>query len=414
MGHLDGTVETTQQLGVVIPVVKGPYQSNGASPWYAQLSVGTPGQALKFSLDTGSNFNWVTSSLCRSKGCAHYGRGRFDYRRSDSFSKIYWDSQSEPHWKSLRVDFGPWGDMWVKAGHDALSLQDADSAVFCDIYLSEYYTGAQFAQLDWDGGIGVPSYSYQPLTEAATFSGVRGVHFSDPDQQPQFHFMETLINCGLVSRDAPFVAFESDQASKRGQITLGKLDWRYSQSREYLFLPWQRYRIADLYYIWTSKVAQVSIGEHLLFAQQPDKNDCWLSLDSGSSEFKGDQEIMSQAWQYALQEGSELVIELPDDCHSRIRVPADIYNVTIEAGPNQGQTQPQFNPKLPGLDDLVLVGSVIMDHLYTVYEYRSVNSGNGDKLEPVGIWLFNKPHGPKLIDTKQTKTAAIFERGASL
>lgn len=404
MGHMDETVDTADALGVSIPVVKGPYQSNGASPWYAQLSVGTPGQTLKFNFDTGSNFNWVTSSLCSPRGCVHYGGARFDYQRSETFLRVDWERQ--------QVDFGPWGEMWVKAGHDGLSQHGARSAVFCDIYLSESYCGEQFAQLNWDGGIGVPSYSYQPLTKATGFSGIRGVHLCDPEQQPQFHFMETLINRGLVSSDAPFVAYESDQASKRGQIALGKLDGRYSQSREYLFLPWQRFRIPDFYYIWTSKVARVSIGEHLLFALQPDKDDCWLCLDSGSSEFKGDSQLMSQALYWAQQEGSELVIELPDDCHSRLRVPADIYNVTIEAGPSKGKTLPQFNPDLPGLEGLMLVGSVIMDHLYTVYEYRTVKSEKGDKLEPVGIWLFNKPNGPKLIDTEQAKPAAIFEREA--
>ncbi|MGC3555712.1 peptidase A1 pepsin, partial [Pseudomonas aeruginosa] len=45
---------------------------------------------------------------------------------------------------------------------------------------------------------------------------------------------------------------------------------------------------------------------------------------------------------------------------------ANLYNCLIDEGPQKGQVLPQFNAL--GLTDLVLVGSVVMEHCYTVYE----------------------------------------------
>src|SRR5690242_6978393 len=72
--------------GLEFPLVRGPFQNNGATPWYTELSIGTPPQVLKIALDTGSDFVWVTSTLCDPSGCVHYGGDRFDYNISSSFS----------------------------------------------------------------------------------------------------------------------------------------------------------------------------------------------------------------------------------------------------------------------------------------------------------------------------------------
>jgi hypothetical protein len=39
---------------VVFPLVKCPFQNNGATPWYAEIGIGSAGQAMKIALDTGS------------------------------------------------------------------------------------------------------------------------------------------------------------------------------------------------------------------------------------------------------------------------------------------------------------------------------------------------------------------------
>ncbi|HYR30017.1 MAG TPA: pepsin-like aspartyl protease, partial [Thermoanaerobaculia bacterium] len=55
---------TAPSGALTVPLARAPYTNNGATPWYASLPLGTPGQTLRIALDTGSNFIWTTSSLC--------------------------------------------------------------------------------------------------------------------------------------------------------------------------------------------------------------------------------------------------------------------------------------------------------------------------------------------------------------
>ena len=64
---------------------------------------------------------------------------------------------------------------------------------------------------------------------------------------------------------------------------------------------------------------------------------------------------------------------------------------------------------LEGLEGLVLVGSVLMDHLYTVYEYEVTPSADGYALSPVGMWIFNKRGGYPIIQGRQDRPARIFD-----
>lgn len=77
-------------------------------------------------------------------------------------------------------------------------------------------------------------------------------------------------------------------------------------------------------------------------------------------------------------------------------VTSDLYNVRIEAGPDQGKIIPQFQAL--GLTSLVLVGSVLMEYCYTIFNYRVVVNPSGTiSLSPAGMYAFNKPGGPKII-----------------
>jgi len=86
-----------------------------------------------------------------------------------------------------------------------------------------------------------------------------------------------------------------------------------------------------------------------------------------------------------------------DGNQATVVVPPSVYMVDIQAGPQQGQTLPQFNGL--GLTGLVLVGSVLMDQLYTTFEYNVTVDPAGFHLDPVGMWIFNKIGGPQLIQT---------------
>jgi hypothetical protein len=80
----------------------------------------------------------------------------------------------------------------------------------------------------------------------------------------------------------------------------------------------------------------------------------------------------------------------------QMTITSDMYMVAIEAGPDQGQVLPQFNPL--GLTNLALVGSVVMENCYTIFGYTASYDENGQVvLSPNGMWAFNKPGGPKII-----------------
>jgi saccharopepsin len=358
--------------GLPVPLTRGPYQNNGATPWYATLSLGSPGQPLKIALDTGANFIWCTSSLCGANGCVHYAGGQFVYQNSASFQFLNQTPQ--------QVEFGPWGSMNVESGSDIVSLAPGATPQL-DFFLSASYSGSQFEQLDWDGGIGIPSGSAYVD---------QGVSFS----------IAALMNGGFIDPTTPYVSFLTDPANGAGTVIFGGVPANDIDPRTGVFLPWTPYTaFAGVEYIWTTPLYQYFVGETLVATNVE------FCLDSGSSQFKGDDSIMNRTLQLI---GSQPVLDVLmtlgstlDGAAGQIVVPPSVYMVTIEAGPQQGQVLPQFNPL--GLTDLVLVGSVVMDQLCTVYVYDVADTANGYYLSPVGMWIFNKTNGPQLIQSKSSR-----------
>ncbi len=380
--------------GLALPMAKGPFQNNGASPWYAVVDLGTPGQPLKFSFDTGSNFVWVTSTLCADNGCEHYGGGQFAWQNSTTFSWLGTHPETT-------VDFGPWGSMQVEAGNDAFALGGV--AVDSDVYLAKAYSGQQFAELDWDGGIGMPSQMSLDIV-AADNSLYRGM--ATADANASFHVFASMVEQGIVSPEAPYLTFSTDGESGQGTVAFGTLDSSYQDSLEYLFLPWQEYSIPSVAYIWTTPLRRFFVGDTLL------AEDYFFSLDSGSSQFKGDPKLMFETFLATTFFGEDVTLEVgtTDTGETgRLVIPSSVYNVKIEAGQYQGLSISQFQP-LNGLSELVLVGSVLMDSLYTVYEYQVNEDAGAVNITPVGMWIFNKKDGPKIIQTTQSQPAAIFTR----
>ncbi|WP_162806229.1 pepsin-like aspartic protease [Sphingosinicella terrae] len=348
--------------GVTFPMQRGPYQNNGASPWYTQTTLGTPGQPLKFAIDTGTNMVWTTSTLCAPTSCQHYSGARFDYIQSSTYEWV--DCIQVP------FSFGPWGTMQVETGQDVLALPNGSSLPLV-LYLSADYSGPQFAQLDWDGGIGIPSGS--------------------PYKQGDTSFIvQDMMNQGMISPNLPFVAFDWDGGSSSGNCIIGGYDPDAYDPNQGLFLPWTPYtQFAGVEYIWTCDLASYSVGGKTI------ATNLQFALDSGSSQFKGDNDLMNNTLQLIQQMGSPPV-QLAFPGGGMITVTSDMYEVTIQAGPDQGQTLPQFQPL--GLTGLALVGSVVMEYCYTIFAYRVVQCAPGRySLAPYGMYVFNKPGGPQIV-----------------
>ena len=367
--------------GVSCPLARGPYQDNGATPWMTALSLGSPGQNLKFALDTGSNFIWTNSTLCKSAPDQQPGGGCFDYAKSTSFS---WINQSDSD-----EDFGPWGTMTVELGEDVLGMTPS-LGVCSPFYLAKSYSGSQFSLLDWAGGIGLPA----------------GSDFADPDMPL---IVASLMNTGGLDPEYPYISFEMDPASGKGMCRFGPLDPSRFDPQSGIFMRWSPYlEISNVQYIWSTALAQYRVGDTLVAA------DVMFCLDSGSSQFKGDNDIMVRTLTLVGQDKKpDIHLHLGttgDGQMGKITVPPEVYMVEIQAGPGAGKTLPQFNPL--GMTDLVLVGSVVMEHVVTVYEYDVTRTAEGYHLAPVGMWMFNKHGGWQLICSKAGEPVSVLGKKA--
>ncbi|MBJ2218473.1 pepsin-like aspartic protease [Pseudomonas sp. MF7453] len=358
---------------VVFPMQRGPFQNNGASPWYCTILLGTPAQSLKFAIDSGTNINWITSTLCRDDQCVHYAGGRFDVEASSTFS--FTDCLQRPY------SFGPWGTMQVESASDVLTTP-AGAHLDTQLFLAAAYEGEQFKQLDWDGALGLPCSS----------AYVEG--------RSSF-VLQTLMREGQLDPAYPFVTFDYNSRERNGSCQMGAVDPSKTQG-PHLFLPWSVYTsLPGVEYIWSAELKSYSVGSEQL------ASNIKFAIDSGSSRFKGDDTLMRQTLaRIAVGDHPKVVLGFAD---GEITLGADLYNCLIEEGPQKGQVLPQFNAL--GLRDLVLVGSVVMEHCYTVYEYQVVKCSNTVySLAPVGIWLFNRPDGPQIITQSSSKRFIAGER----
>ncbi len=346
---------------VIFPMAKGPYQDNGASPWSTSTSLGTPAQMLKFALDTGTNILWSTSSLCTPTGCQHYSGGRFLYEQSTTFD---WIDKNQ-----IQYSFGPWGTMTVETGKDVLGIPGG-STLPVGFYLSAAYDSPEFAEIDWDGGIGLPSGSAYV-------------------QKNNSFIVEELMNDGTIAPSLPYISFDWDDGAKTGSCEIGGFDSSKYIADEGIYMPWTPYtQFAGVEYIWTTPLDSYRVGS------QGFGSNLQFCLDSGSSQFKGDDYIMNTTLFLLTKFGNPPVTMGING--GEITVTSDQYMVEIEAGSNQGQVLPQF--KALGLTNLVLVGSVLMEYCYTIFVYGVVVNPSGRiTLAPKGMYAFNKPNGPKII-----------------
>jgi saccharopepsin len=357
---------------VTIPLVNGPFQNNGATQWFGNLDLGTPGQTLKIAIDTGGNFIWTTSSLCPPDSCHHYGHGRFKYEDSSTFQ---WVDQTP-----ITVSFGPWGSMVVQTGRDDIGF-GASAPLDLTMFLSQSYSGSQFEQLDWDGGIGMAS----------------GSDFNDPRSS---YFPAELMNAGLWDPEMPVVSFVTDEATGQGSVTFGGIDLDAVDVSSAVFLPWTPYT-ADPgeKCLWTTALYQYRVGNTLVAINKQ------FCLDSGSSQFKGDPPIMDATLaliKTTPQPDVSLLLGISlDGTPAEIVVPPSVYNVEIQAGPDKDKIIPQFAPL--ALPELVLVGSLLMDQMYSTFVYDVTETTAGYHLSPVGMWIFNRKNGPQLIRTRSER-----------
>lgn len=351
------------------PLTRGPYQDNGASPWYCEIPVGSQGLSMKLAIDTGTNMDWVTSTQCTTEACTRPGRVRFDPAQSSSFA---WVDR-----KPVPLKYGPWGVLTANIGRDEFALPGGQQKQPFTFGLAIDYHGEKFDEVDWDGCLAMPA--------------------RDPMQHEMSFAFENMVNNGLIPPDQAFFGYETDAASGTGTCILGGYDVNRMDTGSMLYIPYSLYSTSDgsIGYVWSSPLQQVLFGGTRICANAT------FCLDTGSSRFKGDETFMSQILKMAANALDDLEIlvgrGISGDTGHMI-VPPSIYEVTIEKGNKAGTRSPQFHT-LDGVPGLFLAGSVLMDQLYTIYQYSSSRDPATGRyqLSPLGAFVTNKPGGPKVI-----------------
>ncbi|NKN32291.1 avidin/streptavidin family protein [Marichromatium bheemlicum] len=332
-----------QTRHVAFTLQRGPLTDNGATPWYATLGLGTPPQPLRFMLDTGTLNTWVTASCCASDACrAHRA---FAPERSSS----YIARPAAP----TQVSFGPWGKMGVVLGEEScrLDLVEASSSPATvheqrlDLYLSVSYDGAQFAGLACDGGLGIPAI---------------------PCETPSA-LLEQLRHQGVI--DHAIAAFRFDAQRGEGRCLMGAVEPERFDPSTLELLPVIPID-GELHYLWTVRLDQLQIGGETLAGALP------LALDTGSSCFKGGRAIIARMRAAITGHGRrppritdptafadypELRLQLGD---SSYRLTPQDYFMPLNGGWEIGV---EYLEGLP--DELLVAGSVFLDHLYSIFVF---------------------------------------------
>ncbi len=363
-----------------LPLARGAYQNNGASPWYSPIPVGSKKLVMKLALDTGTNMDWVTSTQCQTYACTMPGRVQFDPKSSDTFRWV--DA------KTVDLDYGPWGTLKANTGRDQIGLPDGSTADIT-MGLAVDYEGEKFIEVDWDGCIALPAVS--KMQDDMTF------------------LFEEMINTDQIDTSTPFFGFDTDPSTGTGKCIFGGFDEGRMDTSSILYLPYELYTIpgtqpaASIPYIWSTPLAQV------LFDGTEICRNATFCLDTGSSRFKGDGSYMNAILSLASQSAGSLHITVGQDLNGQpgqIVVPSSVYEHTIEKGTGTGKTAPQFH-ELASVTGLFLAGSILMDHLYTIHQYRVMPNPNTDgwMLSPLGMFITNKPGGPKIIQNSIVASA---------
>lgn len=354
-------------------VDKGPFQDNGASPWFTPIKLGTDPALppMKLNFDTGARFIWATSTECNTGACTMPGRVRFDPNTSPTFS---WIDQNE-----VMIDFGPWGTMLAKVGLDQLGAPLPGLGV--NFYVTTFYEGTQFAELNWDGGLGIPTGR-------------------DPDPRSS-NLIQRMLEASLIDPREATISFYTDPTTKTGTISVGQFDETLVVPESEIQIPFAPY-LAGLEYIWTTPLGYWKVGDVDVAV---DKMFCH---NSGSSQFKGDVSIMLSAIDEVNRQLGEtgrypnLSLEFGTDRSGnpgRFTLTSDEYVTLIEAGEGEGNYTININP-LAGLDNLVLVGSILMDYVYTIYTWEVSGTWPYYTLGPGTVRMFNKRNGPQIIQNR--------------
>lgn len=321
----------------ILALSRGVQTDNGATPWYTILKMGSQKQPLLFAIDTGTSHSWITSVLCTTGACLNHQR--FDFRRSTSYKQV--SSQYNPQY----ISFGPWGTMTVSLGQDTLSFNKPGEKKETqvdryNIYIGQDYDGNQFIDLIWEGAIGVPVH--RPA----------GIDSSE------------LIN--ILFKKIPFKnhsLFFNYKQSKLQFIDLG-----YAES----FPGLVKCKLIEnelLPNTWIINLGNIKVNNDTLFSNID------FCIDTGSSRFKGDPDIISKIKKHLTYNGllPEYVAKKNPKFSAYPDFELEINDKKIVVTPGQyfeklaeNYYVMGFHP-MAGLDKILLAGSTFLENYNPVF-----------------------------------------------
>ncbi len=347
--------------GYVFPLTKGRLMDNGATPWYATLYLGTPRQKMTVMMDTGTANFWVTSFLCNTRACSTK-KYKYDPSASTTYTTV-----AGAIWQNNEL--GTWGEFESLAGEDYVIFNDAvlvDTRLwmkFLSAILKEAPGSTNWQDLNMCGGAGFP------------------VIFDAPDDpnKPE-SLLPVMLNQGLITKKAVSFSTTADP----GKCEIGVVDPSGYDLRTRNELPLTA--AADNLNLWTIELNQILRNSDPLLPKPVN-----LAFDTGSSRFKGSPEIIEYLIDKitAKSDGQRLpttfsdpallkefpVLTLKINGRDYVLRPED-YIWKIE---KTGLFSLQFHPLELGDDNTILVGSVFLDHVYSVFEYEN------DPTAPYGL-----------------------------
>jgi len=364
---------------VTIPLKTGLALDNGATPWYAEFCIGkgttekygNKKQLLKLIMDTGTESTWVTSGECNTVPCNHHRK--YNSKLSSTYMSVS---------NTIREScLGPWGEFSFITGKDfwgffayygkarnLLNSVEVNDMVFLEaVELKDGINDDGTKNTNWDdlvqdGSLAIPSVFNQGTST---------------------QLLALLIQQGKVEKK--IVSFYTYPQFNFGEVIFGGTNnTAFVQSTLEYFPVVRRQNDPDSQdFLWTVSLSGIEIGGKRLHLPES----ILLAFDSGSSRFKGDSEIITaimdgiNKFRHEAINNSETSQknEYPDikiylvnerNEHIPYTLTPDHYFQEFPEG-----SKPAFHPLVStdksSVKNLLLVGSVFMDHFYTIFDYST-------------------------------------------
>mmetsp|Transcript_49210 Transcript_49210/g.88880 ORF Transcript_49210/g.88880 Transcript_49210/m.88880 type:complete len:438 (-) Transcript_49210:75-1388(-) len=231
--------------------------------YFGRLDIGSPGQSFSVVFDTGSGNLMVPADDCKSEACAVHDR--FLQSKSPTARDVSCDGtppvdgQEAPR-DEVTITFGT-GEIWGRCLQDNICIGNV-----CD-----------------RGSFIAATYESRNPFKSFAFDGVLGLALRSMSQGNDFNFMHRMGGHRSL-RQALFSVFLSDLDNERSEVTFGEV------KREHLASNLFWVDVARDTGYWEVQIEDITLDNH---PQELCAN-CYVAVDTGTSELAGPSEVVDQ------------------------------------------------------------------------------------------------------------------------